>query len=346
VLRGALTVVLVSLLEQLALKHAIVQAGMGGGIATGQLAGAVSAAGALGTVGILPPQRLREELLHARELAPGRPIAANLLVPFATRGHVEACRSGGASMVALHGGFDRRLTSRLREARITVLQTVGARPQAKRGLAEGADGLIVQGSEAGGHLVGVEPALAALEQVLAVSGPHPVLLAGGVAGASDVRRALDAGAAAVVAGTRFLLTHECAAHPEYKQRVLEATRTIETQLFGLGWPMRHRVVPNAATERWCRDDQLAPRSLRVLQAVSAPLGKLPMSMTSAMIRAQRPNIPLFGPAAPLAGMPARLLDASPLYAGETALRIASVVSAAEAVAVLAGNAGSPTIPFP
>jgi nitronate monooxygenase len=225
-----------------------------------------------------------------------------------------------------------------------VLQTVGTVAEAKRAFAEGTDGVIVQGIEAGGHLVGVEPARAALERVLSLSSSKPVLIAGGIADAADKRRALDAGAAAVVAGTRFLLTSECAAHPLYKERVLQATRTIETQLFGLGWPMRHRVVPNAATERWCKGDRLAPAPLRVLHAASAPLSKLPMSLMSSTIRTQRPEIPLFGPAAPLKGMPERLVDASALYAGDTALRIDSLVSAAEAVALLAGSGGSPTIP--
>src|SRR5581483_7778546 len=71
----------VSLVDQLRLEHPIVQAGMGGGIAGGLLAGSVSAAGALGTVGILPPDSMRKELSHARELAEAKPLAANLLVP-------------------------------------------------------------------------------------------------------------------------------------------------------------------------------------------------------------------------------------------------------------------------
>jgi len=86
----------------------------------------------------------------------------------------------------------------------------------------------------------------------------PVLAAGGVADAVDVRRLLDAGAAAAVAGTRFLLTEESAAHGEYKRRVLAAEETLSTMLFGLGWPLRHRVISNAATERWCRADELGP----------------------------------------------------------------------------------------
>jgi NAD(P)H-dependent flavin oxidoreductase YrpB (nitropropane dioxygenase family) len=330
-----------SFLDQLGLEHPIVQAGMGGGIATGALAGEVSAAGGLGTVGMLPADQLRQELGRARDSAGRAPVAANLLVPFATRDHVRACLDGGARLVVLHAGFKRGLVEELRAGGAMVLPTVGTPEETRRVLAEGADGVVLQGVDAGGHLVGIEPALQALPAVLDAGAGAPVLLAGGIADHDDVRGALDAGAAAVVAGTRFLLTHESAAHPEYKHRVLGAKRTIQTQLFGLGWPMRHRVVPNAATERWCRGSSLGPRALLALYRVSPPLGRLPMSLTRRTAEAQHPAVPLFSPAPPLAGMPDRIIDASALYAGETALRIDELVSAVDATRLLAR--GSPTI---
>jgi nitronate monooxygenase len=325
-----------SFLDRIGLEHPIVQAGMGGGIATGALAGEVSAAGGLGTVGMSGPPRFAAQLRLARERADPAPVAANLLVPFVRRAHVDACVASRVSVVALHGGFDRRLVGALREGGCVVLQTVGTVAEAKRGLADGADGLIVQGIEAGGHLVGVEPALAALERIRPVAGAAPLLLAGGIADAADVRRALDAGAAAVVAGTRFLLTHESAAHPSYKQRVLDATRTIETRLFGLGWPMRHRVVPNAATDRWCGRDPLGPRWVRAAQELTRPLARLPESAIGRTHRAQRVGRPVFGPSPPHAGMPDHLVEASALYAGETALRIEELMPAAAVVGLLAG----------
>jgi nitronate monooxygenase len=322
--------------DRLGLEHPIMQAGMGGGIAGAELAGAVSSAGALGTVGILPPAALQAALWRAREHSDGAPVAANLLIPFATGAHAAACLDAQADAVVLHGGFKRQLVEQLREGGTFVLHTVGTPEQARWAVFDGAEGLIVQGREAGGHLVGVEPALDALARVLKVSGSAPVLLAGGIADAADVRRALDAGAAGVVAGTRFLLTEECAAHPEYKRRVLEADRTLETLLFGLGWPLRHRVIPNAATDRWCRADVRGPAVVRALERLSGPLSRLPMSVAMRLHRRQHPALPVFGPASPLEGMPVRLVDASALYAGETALRIDSVVPAARAVELLAG----------
>lgn len=325
------------LLDRLGLEHPIVQAGMGGGTSGAELAGAVSAAGGLGTVGIvLEPRRMREEVARARESAQGRPVAANLLVPFARIAHAQACIDAGADCVVLFCGFNRRLVRRLRDEGVLVLQQVGTVPQAKRALAEGADGLIAQGREAGGHLLGVKPALDFLADVLEIAHGHPVLLAGGIADAADVRRALQAGAKAAVAGTRFLLTEECAAHPAYKQRVLDAHETRETLLFSAGWHERHRVVPNAATERWCRDGSLGPRFVLALNRALAPLlRRLPPSASAATLTRQSLSLPLYGPASILRGMDERLLDVTPLYAGETATRIESIVPAAEAVRALA-----------
>src|SRR5581483_8236754 len=110
-------------------------------------AGSVSAAGALGTVGILPPDSMRKELSHARELAEAKPLAANLLVPFVRRAHVEACAGARVDAVVLHAGFSRQLVAQLQRVHAVVLQTVGTPAQARRALADGVDGLIVQGIE-------------------------------------------------------------------------------------------------------------------------------------------------------------------------------------------------------
>ncbi|HEX8119854.1 MAG TPA: nitronate monooxygenase [Solirubrobacteraceae bacterium] len=322
------------LLDRLRLEHPILQAGMGGGLARAELAGAVSAAGALGTVGILPPPVLRDELRRAREIAgEGRPVAANLLLPFTRKAHVDACADGGAEVVVLFWGFDARLVSALHQRGIVVLHQVGSVEAVRRAVAEGVDGVIAQGLEAGGHLSATEPLETFLPQAIDAAGGKPVLAAGGMARRADVERALGVGATAVVAGSRFLLTDESRAHAEYKRRALGATRTIDTKLFGFGWPARHRVLPNAATERWERH----PRLTDALTAPTAALGRLiPLAAASRMPAMQRAWLPLFGPAAPLEGMPDRLLEVTPLYAGECVRQIDSVIPAADAVRELAG----------
>lgn len=323
--------------DALGLERPVVQAGMAGGVARGELAGAVSLAGGLGTVGMMAPRAFAAALADARRRAPGRPVAANLLVPFVRAAHVRACAEAGAALVVLHGGLSPRLVGRLRACGLRVLVTVGTPREAVRALAAGADGLVVQGIEAGGHLLGVEPLARALSHVrAAVDDDIPLLAAGGIAEAEDVRRALALGAAAAVAGTRFLLTEESGAHPEYRRRVLGAQRTLDTSLFGIGWPLRHRVIPNAATERWCRADERGPAFVRAANRLSAPLGRVaPLDAMGRLAALQRPALPFFSPALPLRGMPPESVDRCALYAGESAARMHEVIPAAEAVRRLA-----------
>jgi NAD(P)H-dependent flavin oxidoreductase YrpB (nitropropane dioxygenase family) len=326
------------LLDQLGLECAVVQAGMAGGVATGALAGAVSAAGGLGTVGMMAPSAFAAALGQARKRAPGRPVAANLLAPFIRPAHIRACVEQQAALVVLHGGLPRRWVVRLRKDGLHVFVTVGNVGQARRALQAGANGLVVQGDQAGGHLLGVEPTERALRSVLDVAGGAPVLAAGGVATADDAARLLGLGATAVVAGTRFLLTEESGAHQLYKQRVLDAERTLSTMLFGFGWPLRHRVIPNAATERWCNRDRRGPAPARFAAALSAPLGRAtPLQTMGRLAALQRPHLPIFTPALPLVGMPADMVDRCALYAGDTALRLNDILPAAEAVRRLAGH---------
>lgn len=323
-------------LRDIGLECPVVQAGMAGGVAGGALAGAVSAAGGLGTVGMMGPSAFARALGQARRRALGRPVAANLLVPFIRPAHVRICADHRVAFVVLHGGLSRRWIALLHRRGLPVMVTVGTPPQAVAALAAGADGLVVQGDQAGGHLLGVEPVERALPRVLERAGQAPVLAAGGVAEAKDVTRLIELGASAAVAGTRFLLTKESGAHAAYKSSVLGAKRTLATSLFGFGWPLRHRVVPNAATERWCREDERGPRSIRLVAAASAPLGRItPLQAMGRLAALQRADLPFFTPALPLQGMPSETVERCALYAGESALRMTGVVTAAQALQRLA-----------
>ncbi len=319
------------LLERIGVELPIVQAGMGGGLATHELAAAVSDAGGLGTIGILDPPVLREQVQAARR-GTEKPIAVNLLLPFARRGHWEAAAE--ADVVVTFWGRPRRQTDRV------WIHQCGSVEEALAARAAGADGVIAQGREAGGHVRGTVPALELLERVRgALPDGYPVLVAGGIAEAEDVRRALEAGAEAAVAGTRFLVSEESGAHAEYKRRLQGANETTLTELFGVGWPTApHRVIPNAATERWLRSDSRGPAAVRLLNRLSAPIAsRLPVAMISRAAAAQRPGVPFYGPASPVAGGPANLLDTGPLYAGETVARIGDVRPAGELTRELGGG---------
>ncbi|WP_320670085.1 NAD(P)H-dependent flavin oxidoreductase [Patulibacter defluvii] len=323
--------------ERIGLEHPLVQAGMGGGLSTAPLAAAVSAAGALGTVGIMPPRAFAAELRAARGLAGARPVAANLLVPFLRRAHVRACVEGGAALVVLHGGFAPRVVAALRAAGIVVLQQVGTAVEARRALGDGVAGVIVQGLEAGGHTYATAPRAAAVAAVrAALPDATPVLAAGGVVDGDDVAAALAEGADAVVVGTRFLATDESRAHPAYKRALVAGERTIDTLLFGVGWPMRHRVLVNAATDRWCRRDDRGPAAVRALGLATGPVGRLlPLAAMELAPRLQRPAVPLLTPGPALAGGgPDALVERTPLYAGQGVGRIDAIVPAAQVVRAL------------
>jgi nitronate monooxygenase len=317
------------LLERIGVELPVVQAGMGGGLSTHELAAAVSDAGGLGTIGLLPPDALRRSIADARGLT-GRPVAVNLLLPFARRAHWEAV--AGADAVVTFWGRPRRRTGGV------WIHQCGSVGEAVAARAAGVDGVIAQGVEAGGHVRGTVPALELLAQMRRALGPdYPVLLAGGIADAADVRAALSAGADAAVLGTRFLMTPESRAARSYKQRLMESRETVLTELFGAGWPRApHRVIWNEATERWLTGDRRGPAWVRALHvALSPALARVPLSQQRRVARMQRADRPLLGPVAPTAGGPRNLLDAGPLYAGESVARIHDLRPAGELVAALA-----------
>ncbi|POX94640.1 nitronate monooxygenase [Mycobacterium kansasii] len=322
---------MVDVLDRLRLDVPVAQAGMGGGIAGATLAAAVANAGGLGTLGLVTARQLRTAIDQVRAEAPGRAIAVNLLLPFLHRGHVDVCVRAGVDVVVLAFGEKQGLIAHLRDAGIVVFVMVGTRNQALRAVGGGADGLIAQGREAGGHLVGTMPALDFLPQALAVAGPRPVFLAGGIADRADTSAALAAGASGVIAGTRFLMTREANANRAYQRRIISADKTVETNLFGFSWPLRHRVLPNDATRRWCRADGMAKAVPAVFNAVSGPLSVLGYFEAGPLLRLQSPGRPLFTPLPPVAGTPESWVERAALYAGETALRIGEITSAEQAV---------------
>jgi NAD(P)H-dependent flavin oxidoreductase YrpB (nitropropane dioxygenase family) len=272
------------------------------------------------------------------ELAEGRPVASNLLFPVMRRAHVEACIAARVPVVSLFFGFDRRVVAALHDVGSVVLHQVGSLDQARRALADGADGLIAQGTSAGGHLLATEPLEQLVPKLVAVAAGRPVLAAGGIHDRRTAVAAIASGAAGVSVGTRFLLTHESQAHEAYKQKLLEAESTLVTYLFGVGWYARHRVVPNRATERWCAEDRLGPRWVRAVSRATAPLvRRLPPGGARAFVSRQRVELPLYSPVALLRGMDERLADVTPLYAGACVSSISSLASAADVVREVAGR---------
>jgi NAD(P)H-dependent flavin oxidoreductase YrpB (nitropropane dioxygenase family) len=193
---------------------------------------------------------------------------------------------------------------------------------------------------------GTTPALDLLEQVKTVlPAGYPVLVAGGIANAADVRRALEAGAEAAVLGTRFLMTEESRAHHVYKRRLTESSETVLTELFGAGWPSApHRVLPNAATERWLRKDPRGPAAVRAANSVLAPvLSRVPTGVQGRLAGMQRADRPFLGPMAPTEERDG-LLDAGALYAGESVARIDDIQPAEAVTRALAQFSATSQVP--
>jgi nitronate monooxygenase len=314
-----------TLLERLGVELPIVQAGMGRGLAGAELAAAVSEAGGLGTLGILPADTLRGELAKAKQRTE-KPIAVNLLLNLARKRHWEVARE--ADVVVTFWGSPRRRTEK------PWLHQCGSVNEASAARAAGADGVILQGVEAGGHVRGTTPALELLRAAReTLPDGYPLLLAGGIADAGDVRTAREAGAEAAVLGTRFLMSDESGARNAYKQRLMESRETVLTELFGVGWPNApHRVIWNEAAERWLTGDRRGPRWVRTANRLTGPaLSRLPEKLQTTALKRQRPDIPFLSPLPATNTAPSNLLDSGPLYAGETVARIHDVRPAGELV---------------
>lgn len=321
--------------ESLGMRWPIVQAALGGGISTADLAIAVSRAGGLGTIGLMPEPLFAAEIERARRELGDTPFAANLLMPLMRRAHLRACVDNRVPVVSVFYGHDPDVVRELKAAGSYVIYQVGSGAEADEVLGDGADAVIVQGVEAGGHVRSTERLEVLLPEVRAAHPDVPVLAAGGIFDAASVRRAMKLGADGVAVGTRFLLTPESNAHDAYKQCLLDADDTVLTDLFGLGWNAPHRVAVNAATRRWCRDGGLGPGWVSRFNTLSeAPSRLLPLSAAASMIRLEHPAVPLFGPFPLSREMPPRT-EVAPLYAGECVARIKDIRPAKEIVRELA-----------
>src|SRR5918994_2430131 len=169
-------------LGEVEVEAPVVQAGMGGGLSGHELAAAVSEAGGLGTIATVGGKAIERELAAARSLT-ARPLAVNLLLPFARRDWFTA--ASAADLVVTFWGRPRRRVG------TTWLHQCGSIEEARAAQAAGADGVILQGVEAGGHVRGTTAALELPERTrpLLPDG-YPLLLAGGIAERGDVAAAL------------------------------------------------------------------------------------------------------------------------------------------------------------
>jgi NAD(P)H-dependent flavin oxidoreductase YrpB (nitropropane dioxygenase family) len=242
----------------LEIEYPLIAAGMGG-IALAELAAAVSEAGALGTIGlaVFGPEGIHNEISAARTRTK-KPLAANLLIPFLRPGIVEAVAQSPVQAVTFFWGDARDHADSigiLHRARIKVLWQCGSANEARWAKAAGADAVMAQGFEAGGHVRAETTTLALIPEVRDAIGDTPLVASGGIADGRGLAAALALGADGAALGTRFLASQEAAAHHVYKDRVIRARagETVHTKLFDVGWPdAAHRVLRTNVVDEWER----------------------------------------------------------------------------------------------
>lgn len=207
--------------ELLGIEYPIIQGGMAW-VATAELAAAVSNAGGLGLIaaGGAPADVVREQIEKARTLT-DKPFGVNVMLmsPFSDE-VMEVVIEEKPAVVATGAGNPGKYIERLKEAGIKIMPVIASVAMAKRMEKSGADAVIAEGTEAGGHIGELTTMVLTPQVVDAVS--IPVVSAGGYADSRGTKAAFALGADGIQVGTRFICSTECIAHENFKNAILKA----------------------------------------------------------------------------------------------------------------------------
>jgi NAD(P)H-dependent flavin oxidoreductase YrpB (nitropropane dioxygenase family) len=225
----------------LGIEIPILQAGMAG-CTTPELVAAVSNAGGLGIIGGLrmSADQLRNDIRRVRELTT-RPFGVNHVVCLLDNAAFEVTIAQRVSVLSLAWGQSSDLTYRAHDAGLKVVHMVTSPEEAGQVASDGADVVIAQGNEGGGH-VGHMATLPLVPQVVDAVGLVPVLAAGGIADGRGLAAVLMLGAQGALIGTRFLATHEARARGRSKDVILNAlgSQTVTSKFYDdvldIVWP--------------------------------------------------------------------------------------------------------------
>ena len=221
-------------------KYPIIQGGMAW-VANAELASAVSNGGGLGIIAAAntPPEILEQEIIKAKSMIePGRPFGLNIMLMSPTaEAALEVAARQRVPVVTTGAGSPGKVLERLKPLGTIVIPVVASVTQARRVEKQGADAVVAEGMEAGGHIG--ELTTMVLTPQIAQAVKIPVVCAGGVADGRGVVAAFALGAEGVQVGTRFICCEECTVHPNYKQAVISA-KDRSTAITGqsLGHPVR------------------------------------------------------------------------------------------------------------
>lgn len=239
--------------ELLNIEYPIIQGGMAW-VAEHHLAAAVSEAGGFGLIGAAsaPPEIVRDEIRKAKELTK-KPFGVNIMLLNPNADEVaKVVVEEGIKAVTTGAGNPEKYMPMWKEAGVKVIPVVASVAMAKRMERYGADAVVVEGMEAGGH-IGAQTTMTLVPQVVdAVS--IPVIAAGGIADGRGFAAAWMLGAEAVQMGTRFVVADESIVHDNYKDRIVKA-KDIDTVVTGQGTGHPIRVLRNQMTKEYIKKEQ-------------------------------------------------------------------------------------------
>ncbi|XP_021753221.1 LOW QUALITY PROTEIN: uncharacterized protein LOC110718645 [Chenopodium quinoa] len=226
----------------LGFDYGIVQAPLGPDISGPELVAAVANAGAIGLLRAPDwecPDYVRGMIRKTRTLT-DKPFGIGVVLAFPHKENVKAILEEKVAVLQLYWGeVSEELVHRAHDAGVKVVLQVGSIEAAEKAIDVGVDAIIVQGREAGGHVIDQEGLIALVPRVVDLIGERDisVIAAGGIVDARGYVAALALGARGVALGTRFLATEESYAHPVYKRKLIECSKTEYTNVFGRArWP--------------------------------------------------------------------------------------------------------------
>lgn len=239
--------------ELLQIEYPIIQGGMAW-VAEHHLAAAVSEAGGFGLIGAAsaPPEIVREEIRKAKELT-DKPFGVNIMLLNPNADEVaKIVVEEGIQAVTTGAGNPEKYMPMWKEAGIKVIPVVASVAMAKRMERYGADAVVAEGMEAGGH-IGNQTTMALIPQIVdAVN--IPVIAAGGIGDGRGVAASFMLGAEGVQMGTRFVVADESIVHDNYKDRIVKA-KDIDSVVTGQSTGHPVRCLRNQMTKEYIKKEQ-------------------------------------------------------------------------------------------
>lgn len=239
--------------ELLGITYPIIQGGMAW-VAEYHLASAVSNAGGFGIIGAAsaPPEVVREQIRAAKELT-DRPFGVNVMLMNPNAPQVaEVVIQEGVKAVTTGAGNPAKFIPMWKEAGIKVIPVVASVAMAKMMERAGADAVVAEGMESGGHIGELSTMTLVPQVVDAVQ--IPVIAAGGIADARGFAAARMLGAEAVQMGTRFVTAKESIAHQNYKEKIVRA-KDIDSEVTGRSTGHPIRVLRNQMSREYLKMEQ-------------------------------------------------------------------------------------------